>query len=84
MALGGILVRNSQKPGLHGRIHIHGSNGPSVGAQTEVGAPFVSGITTVVEPSFNAIWNIPGEEHLLSIWQAEDRRAASEGDVVTY
>ena len=44
-ALGQILVSNSQKPGLYGKVHIHGSTGASVGAQTEGGSPFISGVT---------------------------------------
>jgi len=83
-ALGSLVLSNSQKPGLYGKIHIHGSNGASVGAQTEGGSPFISGVTTDVEPPVNDIWNVPGEEHLLSAWQAEDRQTGVEVDVMTH
>ncbi|MBN1221196.1 MAG: Gfo/Idh/MocA family oxidoreductase [Anaerolineae bacterium] len=83
-ALGQILVSNSQKPGFYGKIHIHGSNGASVGAQTEGGSPFIAGVTTTIEPPLNDIWTVPGEEHLLPVWQEEDRQTAAEIDVMTY
>jgi UDP-N-acetyl-2-amino-2-deoxyglucuronate dehydrogenase len=73
--LGNLVVSNSQKPGLYGRLHIHGSNGGSVGAQTEGGSSFIAGVTATVEPPINDIWTIPAEEHLLPVWQAEDRAA---------
>jgi len=40
-ALGSLVLSNSQKPGIHGKIHVHGSTGASIGAQTEGGSPFV-------------------------------------------
>jgi UDP-N-acetyl-2-amino-2-deoxyglucuronate dehydrogenase len=83
-ALGSLLVSNSQKPGFYGKIHVHGSNGASVGAQTEGGSPFIAGVTTDVEPPINDMWTIPGEEHLLSAWQEEDRRFTATTDVMTY
>ena len=83
-ALGQILVSNSQKPGLYGKVHVHGSNGASVGAQTEGGSPFISGVTTHVDPPLNDLWTIPGEEEMLPIWQAEDRERAAAVDVMTH
>ena len=71
-ALGSIVASNSQKPGLFARIHVHGTSGASVGVQVESGSSFVSGVTTEVAPPINDIWTIPGEEHLLPIWQQED------------
>jgi predicted dehydrogenase len=71
-ALGTILVSNSQRPGFYAKIHVHGQNGASVGVQTDGGSPFISGMTAAVEPPFNDIWTVPGEEHLLAAWQAED------------
>ncbi|MBN1994456.1 MAG: Gfo/Idh/MocA family oxidoreductase [Anaerolineae bacterium] len=82
--LGQIMVSNSQKPGLYGKIHIHGSNGASVGVQTEGGSPFIAGVSTAVEPPINDIWTVPGEEHLLSRWQEEDRQTAAEIEVMTH
>lgn len=83
-ALGQILVSNSQRPGFYGKIHIHGANGASVGAQTEGGSPFVAGVTTQVDPPINDIWTVPGEEHLLSAWQEEDRQFAIDHDPMSY
>lgn len=70
--LGNILVSNSQKPGLYGKVHIHGENGASLGVQTEGGAMFIAGMTNILEPPINDLWTVPGEEHLLSAWRAED------------
>jgi UDP-N-acetyl-2-amino-2-deoxyglucuronate dehydrogenase len=83
-AIGNVLVSNSQKPGFYGKIHVHGSNGASVGAQTDGGSPFISGITTTVEPPINDVWTVPGEEHLLSTWQEADRQTAARINVMTY
>ena len=83
-ALGQILVSNSQKPGLYGKIHVHGATGASVGAQTEGGSPFISGVTTEVDPPINDLWTIPGEEAMLPTWQVEDRQRAAEIDVMTH
>jgi UDP-N-acetyl-2-amino-2-deoxyglucuronate dehydrogenase len=82
--LGQILVSNSQKPGFYGKIHVHGSNGASVGAQTEGGSPFVAGVTTEVEPPVNDIWTVPGEEQLLPGWQEQDRQFAHTNDIMSY
>jgi predicted dehydrogenase len=71
-ALGNVVVSNSQNPGIHGRVWVHGSNGASVGVQTDGGSMFISGMTTVAEPPINDLWKVPGEEDLLSRWQKED------------
>lgn len=73
-ALGSIVVSLCQKPGIHTKIHVHGSNGASVGAQTDGGATFIAGMTNVIEPPVNDLWTIPDEEHLLAGFQVEDRR----------
>jgi predicted dehydrogenase len=70
--IGNILVSNSQKPGIYGKVHIHGSNGASAGVQTEGGAMFVPGLSTIDEPALNDLWTIPGEEHLPENWKKED------------
>jgi UDP-N-acetyl-2-amino-2-deoxyglucuronate dehydrogenase len=72
-ALGTILLSNSQKPGFYAKIHVHGYNGASVGVQTDGGSPLISGVTTAVEPPYNDIWTVPGEESRLAGWQTEDR-----------
>lgn len=71
-ALGNILVSNSQKPGLYGKVHVHGSNGASVGVQTDGGAMFIAGMTSIAEPPVNDLWTVPGEESMLAEWKQED------------
>jgi predicted dehydrogenase len=71
--MGSIVLSNSQRPGLWGKIHIHGSSGASVGAETDSGSPFISGVTEKMDPPFNDIWTIPGEEKNLEAWNREDR-----------
>jgi UDP-N-acetyl-2-amino-2-deoxyglucuronate dehydrogenase len=83
-ALGMILLSNSQKPGLYGKIHVHGENGASVGVQTDGGSAFVSGVTQEVEPPINDVWTVPGEERLLATWQEEDRSHCANIDVMTH
>ena len=71
-AIGNILVSNSQKPGLYGKVHVHGENGASVGVQTDGGAMFIAGRSGVAEPPVNDLWTIPGEETFLNQWIKED------------
>ncbi len=71
--LGSIVTSLAQKPGLYTKVHIHGSNGASVGVETDRGATFVAGVSEVAEPPLNDVWTIPGEESLLAQFQAEDR-----------
>jgi len=71
-AIGNILVSNSQKPGIYGKVHVHGENGASAGVQTDGGAMFIAGRTGVAEPPVNDLWTIPGEEHLLKEWIKAD------------
>jgi len=70
--LGNIIVSNSQKPGIYGKIQIHGSNGASVGVQPEGGSMFVAGMSNIAEPPVNDLWTVPGEEQLLDNWIKED------------
>jgi UDP-N-acetyl-2-amino-2-deoxyglucuronate dehydrogenase len=79
-----ILVSNSQKPGLYAKIHVHGSNGASVGVQTDGGSMFIAGVTSVVEPPKNDLWTIPGEEHLLAQWEQEDAAFFATIDPIGY
>ena len=71
--LGSIVASLSQKPGLYTKVHIHGSNGASVGVETDRGATFIAGVSTISEPPLNDLWTIPGEEDSLARFQAEDR-----------
>ncbi len=71
-ALGQILVSNSQNPALFGRVWVHGSNGATAGVQTDGGAMFIAGMSSISEPPLNDVWNVPGEESSLARWQRED------------
>lgn len=67
-----IIVSNSQKPGIYCKVHVHGENGASVGVQTDGGAMFVAGMTSILEPPVTDIWTVPGEEDLLPVWVKEE------------
>jgi predicted dehydrogenase len=71
--LGSIVSSVSQRPGIYTKVHVHGSNGASVGAQTDSGATFIAGMSGVSEPAVNDLWTVPGEEHLLQEFEQEDR-----------
>jgi predicted dehydrogenase len=82
--VGNILLSNSQKPGIYGKIHIHGSNGASVGSQTEGGAMFIAGQSSVLEPPVNDLWTVPGEESLLEGWKQQDSNFFNQIDAAEY
>jgi UDP-N-acetyl-2-amino-2-deoxyglucuronate dehydrogenase len=70
--IGNIIVSNSQKPGIYGKVHIHGDNGASTGVQTDGGAMFIAGMSSIAEPPVNDLWTIPGEEKMLEEWKQQD------------
>ncbi|KLU39571.1 MAG: oxidoreductase [Peptococcaceae bacterium 1109] len=82
--LGNIVVSNSQNPALYGKVHVHGSNGASIGVQTDSGAMFIAGMSGITEPPINDLWTIKGEEHLLKKWQEEDSAFFAGIDATTY
>ena len=71
-ALGNILVTNSVNPALYGKVHVFGDNGAGVGVQTDGGAMFIAGMSSVAEPPVNDLWTVPGEEDKLALWKRED------------
>jgi len=71
-ALGNVVMSNSQNPALFGKVMVHGSNGASVGVQTDGGAMFIAGMSNIEEPPINDFWTIPGEKEKLLQWQGED------------
>ena len=83
-AVGNILLSNSQNPGIYGKIHIHGNNGASIGAQTEGGSMFIAGMSTVEEPPVNDLWTVSGEEGMLDKWVEEDTDFFSKIDATEY
>jgi predicted dehydrogenase len=70
--LGSVLVSNSQKPGIYAKVHIHGSAAWSAGVQTDGGAMFIAGMSSITEPPLNDLWTIEGEKNLLEKFRAED------------
>jgi UDP-N-acetyl-2-amino-2-deoxyglucuronate dehydrogenase len=82
--VGNIVVSNSQKPGIYGKVHIHGSNGASVGVQTDGGAMFIAGMSGILEPPVNDLWTVPGEEKMLDNWIKEDSEFFSSIDATEY
>ncbi len=79
-ALGVLVASNSQRPGLWGRVHVHGRNGASVGVETDLGSAFLPGLS---RPAIarNDLWTVPGEEALPERWAAEDERALDGEDL---
>ncbi|MFO0892069.1 MAG: Gfo/Idh/MocA family oxidoreductase [Isosphaeraceae bacterium] len=82
--LASVVTSLSQKPGIHTKVHIHGSNGASVGVETDRGATFIAGMTPISEPPLNDLWTIPGEEQHLSRFEAEDRSRFAAVDPVQH
>lgn len=82
--LGNVVVSLAQRPGIYTKVHVHGTNGASVGVETDRGATFVAGMSTIQEPPVTDLWTVPGEEHLLAQFQAEDRARFAEVDATTH
>jgi predicted dehydrogenase len=83
-ALGNILVSNSQNPALYGKVHVFGKNGASVGVQTDGGAMFVAGMSSIAEPPVNDLWTVPGEETMLEKWKKADSEFFNSIDATKY
>ena len=82
--LGSIVTSVSQKPGIYSKIHIHGTNGATLGVETDRGATFIAGVSTIAEPALNDLWTVSEEEHLLGEFQAEDRAKFREVDATVH
>ena len=83
-ALGTISVSNSQNPGLFGNVRVHGSNGASIGVQTDGGAMFIAGMTGIAEPPVNDLWTVPGEADKLEEYKKADSEFFLSVDSETY
>lgn len=83
-AVGNIIVSNSQKPGIYGKVQVHGENGASVGVQTDGGAMFIAGMSSVSEPPVNDLWTVEGEEKMLDKWIEEDSSFFNDIDATVY
>lgn len=79
-AVGSLVLSNSQKPALYGKIAVFGRNGGSIGVQTDGGEMFLPGQSGSVEPPRIDFWNVPGEEHLVGEWNAQDQKEFSSSD----
>lgn len=82
--LGNIIVSNSQKPGIFGKVHVHGQNGASVGVQTDGGALFIAGRSSITDPPVNDLWTVPGEENQLAQFITEDTDFFNTIDATVY
>jgi predicted dehydrogenase len=82
--LGSIITSLAQKPGIYTKVHIHGSSGASVGVETDRGATFIAGVSEIMEPPLTDLWTVPGEEHLLAAFQADDRAAFARVNATTH
>lgn len=71
-AIGNIVVSNSQNPALFGNVRVHGSNGASIGVQTDGGAMFIAGVSGIGEPPVNDLWTVEGEAEKLDQYKKED------------
>jgi UDP-N-acetyl-2-amino-2-deoxyglucuronate dehydrogenase len=82
--LGSIVASLAQNPGIYTKVHIHGSNGASVGVETDRGATFIAGVSAIAEPPLNDLWTIRGEEGQLLEFQTEDRALFQKLDAVNH
>ncbi len=82
--IGNIIVSNSEKPGIYGKVHVHGENGASLGVQTDGGAMFIAGMSNILEPPVNDIWSVPGEQSMLEKWVEEDSKHFNSIDPTVY
>ncbi len=65
-ALATLLASNSQNPALYGKVHIFGSNGASLGVQTDGGQMFIAGVSEIEEAPVTDMWNVPNSKDTLS------------------
>jgi len=82
--VGNIVLSNSTKPGIFGKVHIHGRNGASVGVQTDGGAMFIAGMSTIADPPLNDLWTVEGEADQLDHFRAVDTEAFRKIDSSTF
>jgi len=71
--LASITASNSQNPGLHAQVLVHGESGPTIGVQTDGGSMFVAGSSLMLEAPYNHMWTIPGDQEFVRGWERDDR-----------
>jgi len=79
-----ITASNSQNPAQYGKVRVHGSNGASVGVQTDGGAMFIAGVSSITESPYNDIWSVPGEDNMKDKWKKEDEEIFFANDPTEY
>lgn len=82
-SIGNLLVSNSQKPGIYGKVQVHGTSGASVGVQTDGGAMFLPG-QSMQEAPVNDLWTVEGEERMLADYIREDEAEFRRVDATVY
>ncbi|HKF84557.1 MAG TPA: Gfo/Idh/MocA family oxidoreductase, partial [Candidatus Limnocylindrales bacterium] len=82
-ALATVTASNAQRPGLWGRVHVHGRNGASIGVETDSGSSFVAGMSAP-SPARNDVWTIPGETERAQRWPEEDAGVVAGRDASTH
>ena len=55
-----------------------------MGVETDRGATFIAGVSSISEPPVTDLWTIPGEEDRLAEFQAEDRMKFAAVDGTSY
>lgn len=83
-SIGNLVMSNSQNPALYGKVHIHGSNGASIGVQTDGGAMFIAGMSDITEAPYNDLWTVAGEADRLEQMRQEDTEAFFSVDSMRY
>ncbi len=83
-ALATLLASNSQNPALYGKVHIFGSNGSSVGVQTDGGQMFIAGMSEIEEAPVTDMWNVPGDKVLLESLVNADKEFFNSVDKMIY
>ena len=83
-ALATLLASNCQDPALYGKVHIFGSNGSSIGVQTDGGAMFIAGMSEIEEPPVTDMWNVVGDSTSLESLKEIDARDFSSVDKMIY
>ncbi len=82
--IGNIIVSNSMKPGIYGKIQVHGSNAASVGVQVDGGSMPLPGKPAAPYIPVNDLWTVPGEEQFLDRWVKEDEQLYNTVSMVEY
>ena len=78
------MIISHISPAKHVNVRVHGTNGASVGVQTDGGSMFIAGMSSITEPPVNDIWKVAGEEDKLDDYKKEDSDFFNSVDSTTY